>query len=57
MDIRYLFPQQSSYLQQLASGKPGGSGFKPQVESIISHPGVSGVRLRTPGETGMCLGD
>ena len=24
------------------------------VESIISHPGVSGVRLRTPGETGMC---
>ena len=26
------------------------------VESIISHPGVSGVRLRTPGETGM-LGD
>lgn len=23
------------------------------VESIISHPGVSGVRLRTPGETGM----
>lgn len=26
------------------------------VESIISHPGVSGVRLRTPGETGMCLG-
>ena len=23
------------------------------VESIISHPGVSGLRLRTPGETGM----
>ena len=26
------------------------------VESIISHPGVSGVRLRTPGETGMLGG-